>query len=422
MFKKLRNKFLILNLVIISIMMMIAFISIYLITYSNIRSDIDMELHRISEFYRKPKENPTQPRYDFNNDKPPHDFDNIEPRSEPSLSFSLITDNQWNIIITSSIFDMGDEFYGTAKDSALSLEADTGKFKLDDNYWAFLITPHFNGYEMVFLDITSQQAILTNLIYTFLVVAFIMFIFIFFISKFFANKSIKPIKEAFDKQKQFIADASHEIKTPLAVINTNADVLLSHGEDSINNQLKWLYYIKSETERMAKLTNDLLYLTQIDYSEIEMVFACFNLSETVENAILTMEAIIFENNISLNYDIEPDLMTNGNNEQIKQVVMILLDNAVKYTNSKGTVNISLRKLHNNIVLSVTNTGKGIPKEHINKIFDRFYRTDKSRTRKNGGYGLGLAIAKTIVEQHGGSISAESILNKSTTFCVKLPCA
>jgi signal transduction histidine kinase len=243
---------------------------------------------------------------------------------------------------------------------------------------------------------------------------------IFFISRFFANKSIIPIKEAFDKQKQFIADASHELKTPLAVINTNVDVLLSNGEDAINTQSKWLHYIKSEVERMTKLTNDLLYLTQVNYSDIKMIYSDFNMSDTVESIILTMEAVIYENDILLDYSIEPNLTIYGNSEQIKQVVMILLDNALKYTDPNGNINLNLKREYSNIVLSLTNTGEGIPEEHLDKIFDRFYRIDKSRSRNSGGYGLGLAIAKTIVEQHGGKISVKSILNGSTTFKVELP--
>jgi len=391
--------------------MMISFASIYLITYNNVHTDIDRELYRISELNRKTNENPNHP---------PPGVENAPPPPKRSVSFTLITDSEWNIINISSIFDMDTSFYETVKKAALSQHTETGTFKLEDNYWAFITKPYFNGYRTVFLDITPQQGILTNLIYTFLIVAFIMLIFIFFISRFFANKSIKPIKEAFDKQKQFIADASHELKTPLAVINTNIDVLLSNGEEGINSQSKWLYYIKSEAERMTKLTNDLLYLAQIDYSDIKMIFANFNLSETIENVILTMEAVTFENNILLQYEIEPDIITYGNSEQIKQVGMILLDNAVKYTNRKGIIYISLKKYPNNSVLSVTNTGEGISEEHIDKIFGRFYRTDKSRTRAGGGYGLGLAIAKTIIELHGGKISVKSVLRESTTFRVELP--
>lgn len=413
MFKQLRNKFLILNLVIISVMMIFAFSTIYLITYKDVYKNIDIELHKISDFDKRPKENLKEFQAKINNDQPPE---------ERSISFVLITDKDGNIINSTSIFEMDKEFLETAKNTALSKNIDSGKFKLGGNYWAYLLTSNDSGNKITFLDITSRQDILINLIYTFLVVAFVMLIVIFFISRYFANKAIHPIKEAFDKQTQFIADASHELKTPLAVISTNVDLVLSNNNATIESQSKWLNYIKSEVERMSKLTNDLLYLTKINYSDIKMIFTNFSLSETVENVILTMEAVIFENNINLEYDIDPSLTVTGNNEQIKQVVMILLDNALKYTNTKGKVNISLKKCHNKIILSVSNTGKGIPKENIDKIFDRFYCVDKSRSRGSGGYGLGLAIAKAILEQHGGSISVSSTLNESTTFMVELPIA
>ena len=393
-------------------MMMIAFSSIYLITYNNVHRDIDMELHKISEFNQKPKEN-------FKEPKP--DFDNSKPHQDRSLSFYLITNKEGTIKSSFSIFDMEEKFYETAKNIALSKDRATAEFKLEGNHWAYIREDYEDGYRIVFLDVTSEQEILTNLIYTFLVVAFVMLIFIFFVSKFFANKSIEPIKNAFDKQKQFIADASHELKTPLAVINTNVDVLLTNGEDNINDGSKWLYYIKSEVERMTKLTNDLLYLTQVDYSDINMIFSDFNLSEAALNVLLTMEAVIFENNISLQYNIDPNLKIYGNSEQIKQVVMILLDNALKYTNTNGTVTVNLKKYQNNILLSVANTGKGIPEENMPEIFDRFYRIDKSRSKNNGGYGLGLAIANAIVKQHKGKISVKSVLGESTIFSVEFPC-
>lgn len=142
--------------------------------------------------------------------------------------------------------------------------------------------------------------------------------------------------------------------------------------------------------------------------------------DKTKNVILTMEAVIFEHNISLDYDIEPDLITHGNSEQIQQVVMILLDNAVKYTNSNGSINISLKKSSHTLIFTITNTGEGIPEEHIHKIFDHFYRTDKSRARESGGYRLGLAIAKTIIDQSNGKITVESVLNESTSFMVELP--
>lgn len=410
MFTRLRNRFLILNLVLISVMMLLAFSSIYIITYNNVYSDIRMELNRISEFNRKPAHGPEQQKPGFDNTPPP----------DRSVSFTIYTDSSWNTTLTSSIFGLDEEFYEAAKNAAMAKNTATGNLKLDGTHWVFMIKPSADGYRLIFLDISPQQGILTNLIYTFLVVAAVMLVFIYLISRFFANKAIKPVKDSFEKQKQFIADASHELKTPLTVINTNVDVLLSNGDSGVSSQSKWLHYIKSEVERMTKLTNDLLYLAQLDYSDVKMIYSDFDFSETVESVILTMEAAIFENDISLEYKVEPGLLIHGNNEQVRQVVMILLDNAVKYSNSKGTVSLFLKRNGNNAALSVINTGEGITEEHIDKIFDRFYRTDKSRGRKSGGYGLGLPIARSIIEQHRGKISAKSIVNESTTFSIELP--
>lgn len=423
MFTKLRNRFLIVNLVTISVMMLIAFASIYVITYRNVQNDIDMDLHRIMDSHQQsPGDSGPQGSSKGSSLLPTKDngfMDNGNPPPERSVSFMLQTDKAWTRTATISQFDMDDEFYTAALQEAVGMNKDTGKFSLDGSQWIFNIQHTNEGAMLVFLDITAQQNILTNLIYTFAVVGLVMLIILYFTSRFFANRSITPVKEAFDKQKQFIADASHELKTPLTIINTNADVLLSNPEDTIHNQAKWLHYIKSETERMARLTNDLLYLTEMDDSRATMVFSKFNISEAVENIILTMEAVIFEKHVSLDYDIEPDLMVQGNSEQIKQVVMILVDNAVKYTNSKGSVTLSLKKQHNDIMLSVTNTGEGIAAEHLTRIFDRFYRTDASRARKQGGYGLGLAIAKSIIDQHKGKIYAKSTFGESTTFYVQL---
>lgn len=480
MFKKLRNRFLILNLVTISVMMLVAFAAIYIITYRDVQSESKRELHRISQSYEKPpgRSGPLddQPVTDGGgsgkdgtstdssaggarsaetvrpdgapvdtgrNDGVPADdgpagdtpADDVpadsapagnrspdgrfEPPPERSVSFMLLADADWGLISAKSKFDMDDEFYTSALEKAASQRKESGQFNLDGSHWIYSIRPENDGYMLVFLDMTAQQEILINLIYTFAVVGSVMLVALFFASRYFANRSIAPVKEAFEKQKQFIADASHELKTPLAIINTNADVLLSSGADTAENQAKWLHYIKSETERMAKLTGDLLYLTQMDDARTEVLYSKLNLSEAVETIILTMEAVIFEQELSLDYEIEPNLTAYGNREQIKQVVMILLDNAVKYAGMQGSIRVSLHKQHGEAVLEVSNTGEGITPEHLTRIFDRFYRTDASRSRKQGGYGLGLAIAGSIIEQHKGKIYAKSTPGESTTFYVHL---
>lgn len=436
MFTKLRNRFLIVNLLTISIMMLVAFAGIYIITYRDVHTDIEMDLRKVMDSYEKsPGHN--EPRMGGGvtdrgmgggmsggmDDSSPRGNGPLDRSGEApmdrSVSFMLLSDKNFELVSYMSKFEMDEEFYEQALKEAAAEQRETGQFSLDGSRWIFNVRPVGNGYMLVFLDVTARKEILTNLIYTFSAVGVGMLIALFFASRFFANRAIAPVKEAFDKQKQFIADASHELKTPLAIINTNADVLLSNPEETIARQAKWLHYIKSETERMSKLTRDLLYLTEMDDAKATVLFSRFDLSEAVESVLLTMEAVIFEKELVLSYDIEPELSAYGNPEQIKQVVMILLDNAVKYANPNGEITLSLKKPHNDVILAVTNTGEGIPPEHLPRIFDRFYRTDASRARKQGGYGLGLAIAKSIVEQHKGRIYAKSTLGQSTTFYVHL---
>ncbi|MDQ0723665.1 two-component system sensor histidine kinase CiaH [Paenibacillus sp. W4I10] len=448
MFKRLRNRFLIVNLVSISIMMLVAFATIYTITYQNVQRETNMELYKVSDFYHSPYNSSKMPRGEgqgsntggstgsgssSGSDSFPSDAmngDNGGPGGDPnspparSVSFMIKTDDQWKITDTHSRFDMEDTFYTEAlqkvnQNKVGDSERQTGQFALDGTDWAYVVDPSGDGHMIVFIDVTAQQGILTNLIYTFAIVGLVMLIVIYFLSRYFANRSIAPVREAFEKQKQFIGDASHELKTPLAIINTNADVLLANQEDTIANQAKWLHYIKSETERMTGLTNDLLYLTQMDDSRSTMIHAKFNMSDAVESIILPMEAVIFEKNISLDYNIEPNLTVHGNSEQIKQVILILLDNAVKYSGPKGSVNVTLQRQNNDVMLAVSNTGEGIAPEHLDRIFDRFYRTDSSRARKHGGHGLGLAIARSIVDQHKGEVYARSVVGEGATFYVRL---
>lgn len=440
MFIKLRNRFLLLNLITISVIMLVAFGSIYTITYRNAQHDIKMDLHRIADSNQRPQmgvprtdgarnpddQFPTQgsemPEGRFggkNGEGFGGQYGGMAP--ERTVSFTLRTDSNGALISSTSQFDMDEELFAQALEKVSPVGQKTsGQFKLDGSHWAYTIQQAGEEFILVFLDVSARQDILTNLIYTFAIVGIVMLGVIFFTSRYFANRSIAPVKESFDKQKQFIADASHELKTPLTIIHTNADVLLSNGHETINSQAKWLHYIKSETERMTRLTNDLLYLTEMDDARASMMYSKFHISDAVETILLTMEAVFFEKNVGLHYKIEPGLKVNGNQEQIKQVIMILLDNAIKYTQAGGKVELVLKKQQQEAVLAITNTGEGIAPEHLTRIFDRFYRTDASRARKQGGYGLGLAIAKSIIDQHKGRIYAKSAQGESTTFYVHLP--
>ena len=211
----------------------------------------------------------------------------------------------------------------------------------------------------------------------------------------------KPAREAFEKQKEFIADASHELKTPLAVIMASSDSLKVNKEN-----IKYLDNIKFETERMNKLISSLLELSKLENTkEIEMKEE--NLSKLVEKIALTFEGIAFEDNISIETDIEKNIMFKCNKDEIEKVISILIDNAIKHSNKNTSVDVIMSKLKNGITIKVINEGEGIKPGDEKLIFERFYRSDKSRNRESNRYGLGLAIAKNIVELHKGTIVASS---------------
>lgn len=233
----------------------------------------------------------------------------------------------------------------------------------------------------------------------------------YLISLILSNWIIKPVEEAFDKQKQFVADASHELKTPLAVIMASADAL-----EKNKNELKWLKNIQSESERMNKLVTNLLDLSKIENTA--SIKEEVNLSKLVEKSILTLESLMFEKNIDLNYKIDDNIKINSNSEDLKKLISILLDNAIKHSSENGKVIVNLIENKNLIELEVKNKGKAIKKEEEEKIFERFYRSDESRNRDENRYGLGLAIAKGIVLNNNGNITAHSE-NGYTTFKVIL---
>ena len=180
-----------------------------------------------------------------------------------------------------------------------------------------------------------------------------------------------------------------------------------------------MQYIKSETEKMSKLITQMLYLAREDSREDPLQMTEFNFSEVTEGACLTFEALAFENNKLLETDICPDIYVVGDKERICRLMNILLDNAVKHSEENGRITVKLEKIKNKLCLTVSNTGAQIPKEELDRLFDRFYRTDKSRNGDTGGFGLGLAIAHKIAEQHGGTLSAESDSSGITSFVFRL---
>ena len=213
-----------------------------------------------------------------------------------------------------------------------------------------------------------------------------------------------------EREKRFVSDASHELKTPLGAISVNAQALEFRGDDSI-----YVKNIISETGRMNRLIERLLTLSRLEEGAL-LEKKDFSLSDVVQEMVLTYESIAFEKGKELSSTIEDGIDFNGSADEIRQLLAILLDNAIKNSSDHGQIELKCYR-KNNIFIEVKNDGRGISQEDIGHIFERFYTTDQSRN--SSSFGLGLAIAKELTERHGGSISAESEPGKETRFIIKL---
>jgi len=246
-----------------------------------------------------------------------------------------------------------------------------------------------------------------------LIVLVVSEILIYFISKSLTKRITKPAKESFNKQKDFIADASHELKTPLAVIIASADELKSDKKNT-----KYIENIKYESERMNNLIKSLLDLSKLEKGVSKNNYKDENLSKIIERICLTFEGIAFEQNVQIKTNIEENITFKCSKEEIEKLISIILDNAIKHSYKKTFIDVLVKKEKNNINIEITNSGDPIKNGDEEKIFERFYRGDKSRNREANRYGLGLAIAKNIVTNHNGTIKAKSN-NGKTNFTINL---
>ena len=250
------------------------------------------------------------------------------------------------------------------------------------------------------------------------IITFSMAICMVFIGSWLLSKvTIRPIQGAWQKQLDFAADASHELRTPIAVIQTNLELVMDSPDETVESQMKWLENIKAENIRMAKLVEDLLTLSRADTNHPTLEKETFMLDEAVSEALVSFEPAASKKNISLEVRINNKIAFHGDKKRIKQLVVILVDNALKYTDASGTVTLSLTRREKGSELMVADTGHGMEAEHLDKIFDRFYRVTKTRNLNQDGSGLGLSIAAWIVREHGGTIQVSSKPGVGTTFTV-----
>ncbi len=396
MFDKLKLKFILINMSLLTVVFISIFGTLYFMTNESMNRETNGSLNALMIDNHKPRPNTSNIIVDVD------DNGNI---IKKFISFNLNVDTN----------DLQN-----AINKILNNKNNSSKININKEPYVYLKRTSSTTTKIVFLNISYQENFKLSPLKIFISVGSISLIALLIISIYLTNKSIKPIKDVFDKQKQFIADASHELKTPLTIIKTNTSLVLSNPEDTVKNQRKWINYINLQTDRMSELVNEMLSLAKLDTEENTLVLSPINISKIIESMILQFDAIIYENGINLYTKIDNDIFITGDKESIKKLFSIIMDNAIKHTNNNGSIYVNLILDKNTVKLSIKNTGKGISSEHIEKIFERFYRVDSSRVRETGGYGLGLSIAKSIVEQHKGNIYAKSTVDKDTTFFVEFP--
>ena len=267
----------------------------------------------------------------------------------------------------------------------------------------------------VFLDCSAELSTFKAFTSTSIFISILAIVVVAIIAILSADKLISPIAESYNKQKRFITDAGHEIKTPLTIINANVDVLameIGHNE--------CLDDIVRQTKRLTSLTNDLVYLAKMEEGDALQKLE-FPISEMVTEGAEQFAVLAESAGKKLKLAIQPNLSFSGDSKAINQLVTILMDNAMKYSKEASTVSVSLKKHSRSITLTVSNvTATSLSNVHLNKLFDRFYRTDKSRNSETGGHGIGLSVAKAIVVAHGGKISASISKNNLFTITATLP--
>lgn len=319
-------------------------------------------------------------------------------------------DNDFNIIEIIS-YTKDNTNSGTIKDNAIKF-INTGKDKKIGNLYfskySYLLDKNNN---LIIIDNSNINHRLSSLLRFSVLIFILLEVLAGYISIMLTRWLVRPVEEAFNKQRQFVFDASHELKTPLAVIIASAEMLEKNPKEK-----KWLSNIKSEADRMNKLVINLLDLAKTESLPSKLKYSTVNLSKETERSILTFEGLVFEKGLEIDYDIEDNIEFSCDLDKIKELLSILLDNAIKHSYDNAKIRVNLFKEKENIILEVINNGDDIPKDKQNKIFERFYRVDEARNRNENRYGLGLAIAKNIVDIHQGKISVTSS-NNYTTFKV-----
>lgn len=329
-----------------------------------------------------------------------------------------ITGQNTLLVLANQFFDTSDQdTLLQVVNDALGYPADSGPIDRGGYHLRFLRVSTMLGYRIAFVDLTQEQSTLNSLARNLVFVSLGTLAVFFGISLLLAQWAVRPVEKSWKQQRQFVADASHELKTPLTVILSSLDMLDQYGDADPEKRRRWLDNVRASSVQMKTLVEEMLVLARNDNATQRFTMARCSLSDVVEDALMLFEPLAFEQGKTLEEDISPHIQVIGDASLLRRVVDIYLDNACKYSPAGSVIRISLQEEGRRALLSVHSQGQPIPRDQLERIFERFYRADPSRTQE--GYGLGLAIATELAKLHHGRVWAQSD-DTGNTFFFSLP--
>lgn len=425
MIRKLRKKLIAVSMVSLCIVLFCIFGFVGILNYQKVISDADHTLSILADndgTFPEPKDEPNP------DGKAPDAKDSLQPepkqasgnpKDSPELPFesryfSVLLDSNEASVLSVDIGMIAAVDEDTAAEYATSI-FESGKTKGFLHSYRYTTVTSDTGTRVIFLDCQRTLSSFHTLIFTSVGVCLIGIILVLILMFLLSGYIIKPFIENHEKQKQFITDAGHELKTPLTIINADAEILeMDYGEN------EWLADIQEQTKHLTSLTNNLITLSRMEEERTRLQMIDFPFSDVVEETVQSFQALARTQNKTFETSIQPMISLYGDEKSLTQLVSILLDNAMKYSTPEGKISLCLEKAGNNVKLSVYNTAESIDREQLPHLFDRFYRTDKSRNSETGGYGLGLSIAAAVVNTHKGKITATTQDEHSLLITVTLP--
>lgn len=408
MIRKLRIKFILLSMFSLLLMLMVIMGTVSVLNYRKIVANADSTLAILRENGgRFPK--PDKSIGDW--EKGPK---GISPELPYESRYFSVRMDAFGMVISADTGKIAAVDTATAMEFAQTVWEE-GKEKGFVGEYRYVTQASTEDTQIIFLDCGMSLSTFRSFVFTSCWISLLGLLAVLILLVFLSARIVKPVAESYEKQKRFITDAGHEIKTPITIIDADAEVLeLDLGEN------EWLRDIRIQAKRLAALTNDLIFLSRMEEEQVQLQMIEFPFSDLVSETAQSFQALAKAQNKTFTVHIQPMISLYGDEKALRQLVSILLDNALKYSEADGDISLSLKKEGKTVCLSVYNTTASVSREQLSHLFDRFYRADPSRNSRTGGYGIGLSIAKAVVSAHRGKITAHTQDGHSLLVTVLLP--